>query len=152
MYDNKTFAELFVLFEATLVNSISFKQPWDRISPVGLMWGNDPELDQATFENGGTPCESWINPRAEEIRRKLGGSRPSWGWNGRMNGPGISGPTHILPLTDFVISRQLHLLLCIMSLNLPVAWYGRRKGIWRASSHDSTPANSKQSHKQLGAR
>ena len=127
MYHNRIFAELVILFEATLANSIIFKQPWDRIIPVGPMWGNDPKLDQATFENGGAPCESWINARAEEIRKKLGGSRPSWGRNGRMNWPGKPGPTHILPLTDFVISRQLHLLMCIMPLNLTVAWYERRK-------------------------
>ena len=65
-----------------------YLQPWDRIIPVGLMWGNDPQLNQAAFEAGDKPKESWINPRAEEIRKKLGGRRPSWGWNGRMNGPG----------------------------------------------------------------
>ena len=118
-----------------------------RWSHVGM----DPKLDQATFEKDGAPCESWINPKAEEIRKKLGGSRPSWGWNGRMNGPGKSGSIHILPLIDFVISRQLHLLLCIMPLNLTVAWYGRRKRKWRAGSHDSTPANSRQSKKYMGA-
>ena len=105
MYYNKTLPELVILFEATLANSIILKQPWDCIIPVGLIWGNDPKLDQAAFEKGGTPCESWINPRAEELRKKLGGSRPSWGWNGRMNGPGKSGPTHTLPLTNFVNSR-----------------------------------------------
>jgi hypothetical protein len=52
------------------------------------MWGNDPDLNQAAFERGKKPIESWINPEAEKIRQKLGGQRPSWGWNGRLNGPG----------------------------------------------------------------
>ena len=54
------------------------------------MWGNDPQLNQEAFDKGQKVQESWINPRAEEIRLRLGGSRPSWGWNGRMNGPGIN--------------------------------------------------------------
>lgn len=37
MYHNKTLPGLVILFEATLANSIIFKQPWDRIIPVGLM-------------------------------------------------------------------------------------------------------------------
>ena len=69
-------------------------QPWDRIIPVGLMWGNDPELTQAKYEGGEKPAESWINPEADRIRKKLGGSRPSWGWNERLNGPGEEFSTH----------------------------------------------------------
>ncbi|KAG8530262.1 uncharacterized protein KY384_004763 [Bacidia gigantensis] len=65
------------------------KNDWDRIIPVGLMWGNDPNLNQAMHDAGNTPKESWINPRAEQIRKDLGGRRPSWGWNGRMNGPAL---------------------------------------------------------------
>ncbi|KAG8972690.1 hypothetical protein FRB90_010165 [Tulasnella sp. 427] len=61
--------------------------PWDRLTSVGLMWGNDPDLDQAAIEGGQKAEESWINPAAEELRRDLGGKRPSWGWNGRLNGP-----------------------------------------------------------------
>ncbi|KAL8797820.1 MAG: hypothetical protein Q9195_000172 [Heterodermia aff. obscurata] len=63
------------------------KSGWDRIIPVGLMWGNDPKLNQASHDAGDVPKESWINPRAEQIRKELGGLRPNWGWNGRLNGP-----------------------------------------------------------------
>lgn len=51
------------------------------------MWGNDPQLDQAAVDAGEKPVESWINPRADELRKELGGMRPSWGYNGRLNGP-----------------------------------------------------------------
>lgn len=60
--------------------------PWDGIIPVGLQWGNDPELTQEAFESGLKARELWINPVADHLRRSLGGHRPSWGWNGRMNG------------------------------------------------------------------
>lgn len=65
----------------------SFNQPWDRLTPVGVMWGNDPQLDQAAVDRGEKPVESWINPDAETLRKELNGMRPSWGYNGRLNGP-----------------------------------------------------------------
>ncbi|KAL1640295.1 hypothetical protein SLS58_007111 [Diplodia intermedia] len=65
----------------------SDKNPWDRIVPVGLQWGNDPDLTQKRYEDGQTPQESWINPEATKLRASLHGKRPFWGWNGRMNGP-----------------------------------------------------------------
>ncbi|KAI8301874.1 hypothetical protein K4K61_008424 [Colletotrichum sp. SAR11_59] len=61
--------------------------PWNRIIPVGIMWGNDPELTPQRAREGDKPKQSWINPVAEDIRKALGGTRPSWGWLGRMNGP-----------------------------------------------------------------
>ena len=63
-----------------------YRSRWDGLIPVGLMWGNDPELTQEEFEKGKKPVESWINPDADYIRIKLGGTRPFWGWNGRLNG------------------------------------------------------------------
>jgi hypothetical protein len=53
------------------------------------MWGNDPELTQAKADAGEKPQESWINPEADTVRNSLQGTRPSWGWNGRLNGPGM---------------------------------------------------------------
>ncbi|KAJ5662260.1 uncharacterized protein N7477_009876 [Penicillium maclennaniae] len=73
--------------EAYILNGA---QAWNRIIPVGIMWGNDPLMNQAAFNQGSKPAESWINPKAETLRVSLAGSRPSWGWNGRLNGPGAS--------------------------------------------------------------
>ncbi|KAF8299954.1 hypothetical protein DL93DRAFT_2122332 [Clavulina sp. PMI_390] len=61
--------------------------PWRRLTSVGVMWGSDPELTQAAVNSGKKPEESWINPEAEKLRISLGGGRPSWGYNGRLNGP-----------------------------------------------------------------
>ncbi|TFK44187.1 hypothetical protein BDQ12DRAFT_593696 [Crucibulum laeve] len=60
---------------------------YDALIPVGLQWGNDPELTQAAFEAGEKPTQVWINPEATDVRVALHGGRPSWGWNGRLNGP-----------------------------------------------------------------
>ncbi|KAF8601620.1 hypothetical protein BDV93DRAFT_399188, partial [Ceratobasidium sp. AG-I] len=61
--------------------------PWYRTTPLGIQWGNDPSLTQDQFDGGATVRESWISPAGEELRSYLGGFRPSWGWNGRLNGP-----------------------------------------------------------------
>ncbi|KAG8989460.1 hypothetical protein FRB94_014378 [Tulasnella sp. JGI-2019a] len=61
--------------------------PWDRLTAIGVQWGNDPQLNQAAYDAGKRPVESWINPEAESLRKQLGGRRPFWGYNGRLNGP-----------------------------------------------------------------
>jgi len=52
---------------------------WDRMVPVGVQWGNDPELTPARHAAGERVKESWINP-ALQIPQHLG-------WLGRLNGP-----------------------------------------------------------------
>lgn len=69
-----------------MLNNGDLQAAWDRLIPVGLMWGNDPQLDQAAFLNGTTPNASWVNPAANQLLAALGGRRPFWGWNGRLNG------------------------------------------------------------------
>jgi hypothetical protein len=52
--------------------------PFDHLVPVGLMWGNDPDLTPAKAAAGAKPKESWINPASKS---------PHVGWLGRLNGP-----------------------------------------------------------------
>ena len=52
--------------------------PYDRLVPVGVMWGNDPDLTPAKAATGEKPKESWINPAS---------TSPHLGWLGRLNGP-----------------------------------------------------------------
>lgn len=72
------------------MNSITLtrnlNQPWDRLIPVGLQWGNDPDMTQEAWEAGQRPKEGWLNPRAAKLLASLGGERPSFGWNDRVNG------------------------------------------------------------------
>ncbi|KAF5605843.1 hypothetical protein FPANT_1092 [Fusarium pseudoanthophilum] len=66
------------------------KGPWDRLTLVGLQWGNDHWLTNKVYEETkaeAKPRECYISKKAEDIRKREGGTRPSWGWNGRMNGP-----------------------------------------------------------------
>jgi len=72
------------MYNGTLEN---VTDPWDRLTCVGVQWGNDPKLDQVAVDAGKKPKESWINPVAEDLRKKLNGKRPSWGYNGRLCGP-----------------------------------------------------------------
>lgn len=54
---------------------------WERLVPVSLQWGNDPNA-----KPGDVIVESYIN---EELRGKIFGwsQRPYLGWHGRANGP-----------------------------------------------------------------
>jgi hypothetical protein len=55
--------------------------PWEKMIPVGLMWGNDPEVtEEEVANNVKTIKESWINPQARALLQHLG-------WAGRLNGP-----------------------------------------------------------------
>ncbi len=54
---------------------------WDKMVPLGAMWGNDPEAtspDQKLTEN-------WINPAAPAY------AKMTLGWGGRLSGPNDGG-------------------------------------------------------------
>lgn len=52
---------------------------WDKLVPLGAMWGNDPDVDSTT----GNPTleETYINPDAPPY------SKATLGWGGRLSGP-----------------------------------------------------------------
>ena len=53
---------------------------WDRMIPLGAMWGNDPDVNSTT--NPTTPLqETWVNPNAPAY------STATLGWGGRLSGP-----------------------------------------------------------------
>ena len=54
--------------------------PWQRMIPIGLMWGNDPTLTPGRFAAGNRPVESVILNRVVGINQHLG-------WLERLNGP-----------------------------------------------------------------
>jgi hypothetical protein len=53
---------------------------WDRTVPIGLMWGNDPNLTVRAARKGEVPKEEWLNPSLDVPFQHLG-------WAGRLNGP-----------------------------------------------------------------
>jgi hypothetical protein len=52
---------------------------WDRLIPVGVMWGNDPTITPARVQQGVRLTECWINPAV--------GPPQHLGWAGRLDGP-----------------------------------------------------------------
>jgi hypothetical protein len=53
---------------------------WDKMVPLGAMWGNDPEIDSDAKKS--LPLqETWINPAAPKY------STETLGWGGRLAGP-----------------------------------------------------------------
>ena len=74
------------------------------------MWGNSPEFTQKEFEKGNKPTEQWLNPDAQKLMGILGGTKPSSGWNGRMNGPGRK-TTLVSPIaTTRLLSKECQLI------------------------------------------
>lgn len=76
-------------------NSVAAQTAWRRITPVTLMWGNDPTFTPANYDpaQGHIPQESWINSAAPVVVYRSGlppssTSPPNvLGWAGRGNGP-----------------------------------------------------------------
>ena len=61
------------------------KTAWDKMVPLGVQWGNDPEATRA-----GMPLtENWINPEAPKYATQ------TLGWGGRLSGPNDGGRNNI---------------------------------------------------------
>jgi hypothetical protein len=84
------------------------KTPWERMVPVGLMWGNDDNLTIAKQRSGQVPVETVINPGPEVPFEHLG-------YAGRLCGP-VDNPlssclschsTAQTPATDIVPPRKV---------------------------------------------
>jgi hypothetical protein len=55
--------------------------PWEKMVPVGLMWGNDPTVTAGDVTNGTKQIrETWLNPNARSVMQH-------YGWADRLNGP-----------------------------------------------------------------
>lgn len=55
--------------------------PYDKLVPVGLMWGNDEGVTEAgVAASMQTIQQSWLNPAAKPLMTH-------YGWAGRLNGP-----------------------------------------------------------------
>lgn len=67
---------------STLVYDVSAggADPWDKMVPLGAMWGNDPESNSA-LKSPPPLKENWINRKAPLY------STQTLGWGGRLSGP-----------------------------------------------------------------
>jgi len=69
--------------------ALNNKNKWDNLIPVGIMWGNDPEITDSTYTNP-KPAVTKINPQLKEsvINPDPHELPPTHlGWNGRLDGP-----------------------------------------------------------------
>ena len=83
---------------------------WDRLVPLGAMWGNDPAFannPNGTDPNGGPLQETWINPAAPAY------ATSSLGWGGRLSGPIDVAERHNVLLTDGTRMETLHASSCL---------------------------------------
>lgn len=73
-------------------SSLPGSDPWQKLRPLTLLWGNDPFLTQTMFEQGTKPVESWVNADSPVVKYRShppAGVHPprTLGWAGRGNGP-----------------------------------------------------------------
>ena len=63
------------------------KNKWENLQPVGLMWGNDPQVTLS--KSNPTPTETIINDELKSTIINTDKSMPPMhlGWNSRLNGP-----------------------------------------------------------------
>ena len=73
-------------------NAISNVNPWLRLRPLSLMWGDDPSHTTSDYAVGKRPAEGWVNVGSPVVAYRsnppTGVTPPSTlGWAGRANGP-----------------------------------------------------------------
>jgi hypothetical protein len=83
-------------------------KPWDKVFPIGLQYGNDPDVLQKEYDKGKRPKELWINPDAITLLKKLGGKvgeedRPWFGWHDRLDGCVFDSPHCMTVLSIFLL-------------------------------------------------
>jgi hypothetical protein len=59
---------------------VSGSDPYAKLRPVGLMWGNDPNFGPTQFQQGSKPQQTRLYQPVQSIMRH-------YGWLGRLNGP-----------------------------------------------------------------
>jgi hypothetical protein len=62
---------------------------WDKMVPLGAMWGNDPDVN-STADPKAVLNENWINPKAPLY------STQTLGWGGRLSGPNDAARNDII--------------------------------------------------------
>ncbi|WP_199259720.1 hypothetical protein [Paracoccus binzhouensis] len=77
---------------------------WERFVPLGLQWGNDPDVTGPRADRFGRAAirQSWINPAAPAFTRE------TFGWGGRLSGPMDVSSRHnvILPSGERYVNDQ----------------------------------------------
>jgi hypothetical protein len=59
---------------------VAGNDPYKKLRPVGVMWGNDPSLGPNEYQHGARPKQTRLNPATRGIMQH-------YGWLGRLDGP-----------------------------------------------------------------
>ena len=78
--DSKSAPKTGWVFSTLVYDANAPGDAWDKMVPLGAMWGNDPEANSALNPQP-TLHENWINPKAPKY------STETLGWGGRLSGP-----------------------------------------------------------------
>lgn len=68
------------VFSTLVYDASASGNAWDKMVPLGAMWGNDPNVNSA-LKPPPPLNETWINPAAPKY------STQTLGWGGRLSGP-----------------------------------------------------------------
>lgn len=85
---------------------------WDKMVPLGAMWGNDPEANSA-LQPPPPLKENWINPAAPKY------STETLGWGGRLSGPN-DGARNDIQVGTAVMKNEPN--SSCMSCHSPAEW------------------------------
>jgi hypothetical protein len=92
--DNRSNEGAWVFGTFQFDKSVAAQDSWRQITPVTLMWGDDPTFTAADYDppHANIPKESWINGAAPVVVYRSGLPQSSTaphvlGWAGRGNGP-----------------------------------------------------------------
>ncbi len=78
--DSKSAPKTGWVFSTLVYDASATGDAWEKMVPLGAMWGNDPESNSSLIPP--PPLrENWINPKAPKY------STETLGWGGRLSGP-----------------------------------------------------------------
>jgi hypothetical protein len=95
---------------------------WDKMVPLGVQWGDDPEATRADMPLQ----ENWINPKAPLY------STETLGWGDRLSGPN-DGARNDIAVNGQVMKNAPRLRLHQLPQHLPVERYSTQDGHFPAA-------------------
>ncbi len=100
------------VFSTLVYDASASGDAWDKMVPLGVMWGNDPGVTTNALH------ETWINPKAPAY------ATMTLGWGGRLSGPNDGARNDIKVGTNFIDNAPDS---SCMSCHGPAEWQPEKK-------------------------
>jgi hypothetical protein len=101
------------VFSTLVYDANASGDAWDKMVPLGVQWGNDPDVNSALIPP--PPLnENWINPEAPKYAAQ------TLGWGDRLSGPNDGARNDIQVGTDTVLENAPD--SSCMSCHSPAQW------------------------------